>query len=127
MANHRRPLIFFCRMGRTGTKYDCVSISVSLSACVNLLALHYGKEIYRFMTKVSLCSDLFTKSALIDMYAKCGKLGIAQRVFNMMEEKNEVSWNSIIAAYGNHGRLKDCLALFHEMLKYKIQTDHVTF
>ncbi|XVE89413.1 hypothetical protein DITRI_Ditri19aG0199800 [Diplodiscus trichospermus] len=117
----------FRQMGRIGTKYDSVSISAALSACANQPALHYGKEIHGFMIKVSLCSDLFARSALIDMYAKCGNLAFAQRVFDMMEEKNEVSWNSIIAAYGNHGRLKDCLALFHEMLKSKIQPDHVTF
>ncbi|XWS17976.1 hypothetical protein CRYUN_Cryun32bG0002700 [Craigia yunnanensis] len=117
----------FRRMGRTGSKYDCVSISAALSACANLPALRYGKEIHGFMIKVSFCSDLFAKSALIDMYAKCGNLDFAQCVFDTMEEKNEVSWNSIIAAYGNHGCLKDCLALFHEMLKNKIQPDHVTF
>ncbi|GMI89851.1 hypothetical protein like AT4G21300 [Hibiscus trionum] len=117
----------FRQMGRTGTKYDCVSISAALSACSNLPALHFGKEIHGFMIKSSLFSDLFAKSALIDMYAKCGNLSFAQHVFDMMEEKNEVSWNSIIAAYGNHGRLKDCLALFDEMLKNKIQPDHVTF
>ncbi|XVF86111.1 hypothetical protein PTKIN_Ptkin18bG0014700 [Pterospermum kingtungense] len=117
----------FQRMGKTGTNYDCVSISAALSACANLPALHCGKEIHGFMIKSSLCSDLFAKSALIDMYAKCGNLGLAQHVFDMMEEKNEISWNSIIAAYGNHGRHKDCLTLFHEMLKNKIQPDHVTF
>ncbi|XWS20754.1 hypothetical protein CRYUN_Cryun31cG0129700 [Craigia yunnanensis] len=117
----------FRRMGKTGSKYDCVSISAAFSACTDLPAPHYGKEIHGFMIKGSLCSDLFAESALIDMYAKCGNLGFAQRVFDMMEEKNEVSWNSIIAAYGNHGRLKDCLAMFHEMLKNKIQPDHVTF
>ncbi|KAL4308507.1 hypothetical protein GQ457_01G024790 [Hibiscus cannabinus] len=117
----------FRQMGRTGTKYDCVSISAALSACANLPALHFGKEIHGFMIKSSLFSDLFAKSALIDMYAKCGNLNSAQHVFDMMEEKNEVSWNSIIAAYGNHGRLEDCLALFNEMLKNKIQPDRVTF
>ncbi|MBA0556049.1 hypothetical protein Golob_026185 [Gossypium lobatum] len=117
----------FRQMGRTGTKYDCVSISAALSASANLPALHFGKEIHGFMIKSSLFSDLFAESALIDMYAKCGNLDLAQHVFDMMELKNEVSWNSIIAAYGNHGRLKDCLALFDKMLKNKIQPDHVTF
>ncbi|XP_021298154.1 pentatricopeptide repeat-containing protein At4g21300 [Herrania umbratica] len=122
-----KAIDLFCWMGRTGMNYDCVSISAALSACANLPALHYGKEIHGFMIKGSFCSDLFAKSALIDMYAKCGNLGSSQLVFDMMEEKNEISWNSIIAAYGNHGRLEDCLALFHEMLKNEIQPDHVTF
>ncbi|CBI31086.3 unnamed protein product, partial [Vitis vinifera] len=117
----------FRQMGMAGTKYDCVSISAALSACANLPALHYGKEIHAFMMRGAFRSDLFAESALIDMYSKCGNLDLACRVFDTMEEKNEVSWNSIIAAYGNHGRLKDSLNLFHGMLGDGIQPDHVTF
>ncbi|CAN6570198.1 unnamed protein product [Malus baccata var. baccata] len=117
----------FRQMGTEGAKYDCVSISAALSACANLPALHYGKEIHSFMIRSAFSSDLFAESALIDMYAKCGNLDLARHVFDMMEEKNEVSWNSIISAYGNHGRLKESLVLFHEMLSKGILPDHVTF
>ncbi|KAM4101487.1 hypothetical protein ACB094_05G147500 [Castanea mollissima] len=117
----------FRQMGKGGTKYDCVSISAALSACAALSSLHYGKEIHGFMIKGAFSSDLFTESALIDMYAKCGNLDSARSVFDMMQGKNEVSWNSLISAYGNHGHLKDSLTLFHEMLENRIQPDHVTF
>ena len=117
----------FRQMGMEGTPYDCVSISGALSACANLPALHYGKEIHGFMIKGPLRSDLYAESSLIDMYAKCGNLNLSRRVFNTMQGKNEVSWNSIISAYGNHGDLKECLSLFHEMLKNDIEPDHVTF
>ncbi|XP_030973109.1 pentatricopeptide repeat-containing protein At4g21300-like [Quercus lobata] len=117
----------FHQMGKGGTKYDCVSISAALSACAALSSLHYGKEIHGFMIKGAFSSDLFAESALIDMYAKCGNLDSARSVFDMMQGKNEVSWNSIISAYGNHSHLKDSLTLFHEMLENGIQPDHVTF
>ncbi|KAK4399494.1 Pentatricopeptide repeat-containing protein [Sesamum angolense] len=61
------------------------------------------------------------------MYSKCGHMDLAEGAFDMMELKNEVSWNSIIAAYGNHGRLKDCLVLFRAMKDEGFQPDHVTF
>ncbi|XP_016648944.1 PREDICTED: pentatricopeptide repeat-containing protein At4g21300-like [Prunus mume] len=117
----------FRQMGMAGAKYDCVSISAALSACANLPALHYGKEIHGFMIRSAFRSDLFAESALIDVYAKCGNLFLARSVFDMMEEKNEVSWNSIISAYGSHGCLQDSLVLFHEMLGNGILLDHVTF
>ncbi|GKA84191.1 pentatricopeptide repeat-containing protein [Tanacetum coccineum] len=47
--------------------------------------------------------------------------------FDMMPEKSEVSWNSIISAYGNHGHLQECLSLFHQMKEFGFETDHVTF
>ncbi|KAI3455866.1 hypothetical protein Pfo_012529 [Paulownia fortunei] len=118
--------LFRC-MRLEGAKYDCVSISAALSSCANLSALHHGKEIHSFMMRGGFNFDLFANSALIDMYAKCGNLNLAQLVFDMMESRNEVSWNSIIAAYGNHGELKQCLALFHGMEDEGFQPDHVTF
>ncbi|KAM2061913.1 hypothetical protein ACFX1T_046924 [Malus domestica] len=120
-------LDLFRQMGMEDVKYDRVSISAGQSACANLPAFHYGKEIHSFMIRNTFSSDLFAESALIDMNAKCGNLDLARRVFDMMEEKNEVSWNSIISAYGNHGRLKESLVLFHKMLGNGILPDHVTF
>lgn len=118
----------FRQMGKEGAKYDCVSISAALSSCANLPALHHGKEIHCFMMRGgSLTSDFFAESALIDMYAKCGNLNLARRVFDIMQGKNEVSWNSIIAAYGNHGHLEESLDLFRKMIKEGFQPDHVTF
>ncbi|CAI0399216.1 unnamed protein product [Linum tenue] len=61
------------------------------------------------------------------MYAKCGHLKLARCMFDNMENKNEVSWNSIIAAYANHGFLDETLALFHGMFEHGIHPDHVTF
>ncbi|KAI4297108.1 hypothetical protein L6164_037013 [Bauhinia variegata] len=117
----------FRDMGMSGTMYDSVSLSAALSACANLPALYYGKEIHGFMIRSAFSSDLFVESALIDMYSKCGKLALAQHVFDLMDQKNEVSWNSIITAYGSHGYPRKCLDLFHQMLESRIRPDHVTF
>ncbi|KAG9439565.1 hypothetical protein H6P81_019730 [Aristolochia fimbriata] len=117
----------FQLMGSTGAAHDCVTISAGLSSCANLPALLYGKEIHGFITKCSLRLDLFAVSALIDMYGKCGDLGSAHRVFETMETKNEVSWNSMIAAYGAHGMAKDAFDLFQKMEESGIKPDHVTF
>ncbi|KAG6392140.1 hypothetical protein SASPL_146351 [Salvia splendens] len=121
-------LDIFREMGlEEGARYDCVSISAALSACASLSSLRHGKELHGFMVRGGFELDLFASSALIDMYAKCGNLGLAQRVFDVMESRNEVSWNSIIAAYGNHGRLQECLTLFDAMEGEGYEPDSVTF
>ncbi|RYR13835.1 hypothetical protein Ahy_B04g070616 isoform B [Arachis hypogaea] len=50
------------------------------------------------------------------MYAKSGSLDSALRVFNDMPQKNEVSWNAMIAALASHGKAKEALSLFQCML-----------
>ncbi|XP_010449091.1 PREDICTED: pentatricopeptide repeat-containing protein At4g21300-like [Camelina sativa] len=118
----------FRQMGVSGIRFDCVSISAALSACANLPSECYGKAIHGFMIKHSIASDVYSESTLIDMYAKSGNLKSAMNVFERMKERNIVSWNSIIAAYGNHGKLQDSLCLFRDMVeKSGIRPDEITF
>ncbi|XP_027086459.1 pentatricopeptide repeat-containing protein At4g21300-like [Coffea arabica] len=114
-------------MGLEGAKYDSIRISAALCACADLQALHYGKVIHGFMIRRAFSSNLYAESALIDMYAKCKHLELACTAFDLMKCKNEVSWNSIIATYGNHGHLEDALARLNEIRENGFQPDHVTF
>ncbi|XP_031504971.2 pentatricopeptide repeat-containing protein At4g21300 isoform X2 [Nymphaea colorata] len=118
---------YFRHMGMEGALYDCVAISAALSACAAIPALHYGKQIHAFIIRGALRTDVFAESALIDMYAKCGNLVFARGVFELMHEKNEVSWNSMISAYGTHGHVDSAISLFHKMLETGIHPDHITF
>ncbi|KAI8022787.1 Pentatricopeptide repeat-containing protein [Camellia lanceoleosa] len=61
------------------------------------------------------------------MYAKCGCIGYAQTVFNKMGCRNPVSWNSIIAGFGNHGHEAKALELFEQMKELGLKPDSVTF
>ncbi|CAI0549460.1 unnamed protein product [Linum tenue] len=118
----------FRKMGKEeGLTYNRVTISAALSACTDLSSLQYGKQIHTVLVKSAVDYDVFAQSALIDMYAKCGNLKLARCTFDNMENKNEVSWNSVIAAYANHGCLDETLTLFHGMLETGIHPDHVTF
>ena len=49
------------------------------------------------------------------MYAKCGSLANALRVFEDMPLKNEVSWNAMISALAFHGRAHEAISLFEHM------------
>ncbi|KAG5057507.1 hypothetical protein JHK86_012503 [Glycine max] len=54
-------------------------------------------------------------TALADMYCKCGSLDNARKVFDVMEGKDVVAWNSMIIGYGIHGFGDEALQLFHDM------------
>lgn len=126
-AKPEKAIDLFSQMAIREVAFDCVTISAILSACANLPSLSYGKEIHSFMIRSSFNTDLFAESALIDMYGKCGRLDLARCVFDKMENKNEVSWNSMIAAYGNHGCVHESVSLLGQMREQGFQPDHVTF
>ncbi|TVU44735.1 hypothetical protein EJB05_04187, partial [Eragrostis curvula] len=120
-------LNLFRQMSMEGIKYNSVTITSALSACASLPSIYHGKEIHGVIIKGPIRADIFAESALIDMYGKCGNLELALRVFEFMPDKNEVSWNSIISAYGSHGLVKQSVSLLHRMQKEGFKPDHVTF
>jgi pentatricopeptide repeat protein len=72
-----------------------------LNACATLGALEEGRHIQ--IVQNGCESDIFVGSSLFDMYAKCGVMEDAQRVFKRMKTCNVVSWNAMILGHVKHG------------------------
>ncbi len=66
-------------------------------------------------------------SNLIDLYAKCGSMKDAQRVFNKMPVRNAVSWIAMLKGYAMHGQGKEALVHFKWMCEDGVEIDSVTF
>lgn len=61
------------------------------------------------------------------MYAKCGKMEDASKVFERMRFKDVVTWNAMVTGYSQNGRFEDALSLFGKMREEKIELDVVTW
>ncbi|CAI0551358.1 unnamed protein product [Linum tenue] len=109
-----------------GEKMDAITVASTLPACVQMNDVVGGKLMHLYAVKHGLELNLFVSNALIDMYGKFGRLGDARRVFEQMVIKDIVSWNSIIAAYEQHGEPIDARLLFDNMQQLGIQPDAFT-
>ncbi|KAH6758597.1 Pentatricopeptide repeat superfamily protein [Perilla frutescens var. frutescens] len=90
---------------------DEATVVSTLSACTALKNLDLGREIHEYVgTKLGF--TMIIRNALLDMYAKCGCLEIAQEIFDAMPEKNVICWTSMVSAHANFGRLDEARALF---------------
>ncbi|XP_022899055.1 pentatricopeptide repeat-containing protein At3g57430, chloroplastic [Olea europaea var. sylvestris] len=96
-------------------KPNSITLMTVLPSCAGLTALSKGKEIHAYAIRNVLESDVAVGSALVDMYAKCGCLNLARRVFESMPTRNVITWNVIIMAYGMHGKGEEALELFRRM------------
>ncbi|CAK9141500.1 unnamed protein product [Ilex paraguariensis] len=104
------------------------TISSLLPACASVAELKHGKEVHGYAMAIGVEEDIFVRSALIDMYAKCGYLYEAKTLFQKMSEKNTVTWNSMIFGYANHGYCNEAIELFNQMVtKEEKKLDHLTF
>ncbi|KAH9291404.1 hypothetical protein KI387_043405, partial [Taxus chinensis] len=54
-------------------------------------------------------------SALLDMYAKCGSIHKACKLFDKMPQKNVVSWNTMIGGYAQNGFVEKVVEAFKQM------------
>eukprot|EP00253_Pinus_taeda_P032881 PITA_32881 len=98
-----------------------------LPPCAHLAALQQGKLIHGHILRNGLEMDVSTGNALIDMYAKCGRLEIARRLFDKIPKRDIVSWNVMILGYGLHGQSKDAIALFSQLEQTGMKSDDITF
>ncbi|KAI5679338.1 hypothetical protein M9H77_10288 [Catharanthus roseus] len=112
-----------------GNRPNQVTAVCTLSACGQSGMLLLGKSIHSFLYKNDLAMSSFVANALIDMYGKCGSLTEARRVFYRTIKVNLTSWNAMINCYALHGKSRNAISIFEEMLQHvdEVQPDGVTF
>ncbi|XP_020586897.1 pentatricopeptide repeat-containing protein At1g20230 [Phalaenopsis equestris] len=118
---------FFREMQGAGIRPNSVTIPCLLPACANIAALMNGRSAHCFSLRSGISHDVYVGSALIDMYAKCGKVKDARIIFNTMPMKNLVSWNAMLGGYALHGRAKDAIDLFYLMETSNQKPDSISF
>jgi pentatricopeptide repeat protein len=126
-SNHRREAMnLFREMQLAGVEPDSFTFGSVLAMCANLAALKQGKEIHGYIIGTGFELNVFVDSALVDMYAKCGSVGNARRVFDEMFQRDVVSWNSMVAGYVQNGQSEEALKLFREMQLAGVKADSYT-
>ncbi|CAA6669499.1 unnamed protein product [Spirodela intermedia] len=94
---------------------SAVTLSSVIPACGAAGGLRSGRE------------NVFVGTSLVDMYAKCGCVDGAEKVFDGMREKNSVTYTTMISGLGAHGLGCRALSLFWEMQWRGMAPDAVTF
>ncbi|RWR88455.1 Pentatricopeptide repeat [Cinnamomum micranthum f. kanehirae] len=83
-------LEFFDLMRRFDVKPNRVSLLSVLFACGHLGALRKGEWLHNYVIQTGFDSDILISTAVIDMYAKCGSLDLAQYLFDPTRGKDIV-------------------------------------
>ncbi|CAN6713463.1 unnamed protein product [Malus baccata var. baccata] len=105
------------------TRPDNVTLVSALTACGKMGCLHLGRQIHGLVLASGFALDVFLGSSLIDMYAKCGRMDDARKVFDRIRNKNVVCWTSMIAGYTQSRLFKDAIELFREMQLDGVEAD----
>ncbi|KAK9741384.1 hypothetical protein RND81_03G101900 [Saponaria officinalis] len=123
----REALSAFCRMKYEGLKPSTISIVSVIPAVSHLSALPQGMAIHACAVQMGFQSITRIGNVFIDMYAKCGRVDLSERYFDEMENKDTVTWNTMLAGYAVHGHTARAVTLFSNMRKKNVSLDSVTF
>eukprot|EP01018_Ginkgo_biloba_P037445 Gb_29869 [translate_table: standard] len=119
-------LKFFNRMQLVDVKPNPVTMVNVLSACAHLGDMQQGKLIHACVIKSGFESNFYVETALIDMYAKWGRICDAHQVFDKMTRRDVVSWSAMIAGCAHNGLENEALSLFNQMQLAHVKPNSVT-
>ncbi|KAI4329632.1 hypothetical protein MLD38_027999 [Melastoma candidum] len=130
----RQALSLFQLMRRKDMELDQVALIAALTACAELGDLEQGRWIHLYILE-KICMKggkllVSLNNALIHMYASCGLIDEAYKIFRKMPCRTTVSWTSVITGFAKHGFADGALSIFQMMLsleKEDVKPDEVTF
>ncbi|KAL6976463.1 hypothetical protein U1Q18_025251 [Sarracenia purpurea var. burkii] len=108
----------FARMRDSGVEPNHITFITLLSACADFPArsLWFGKSVHAYVRKLGLDTiDVKVGTAIVDLYSKCGCVGLARLSFDEICVKNKMSWNTMIDGYMRNGQIEGAINLFDEM------------
>ncbi|KAI3736701.1 hypothetical protein L2E82_26676 [Cichorium intybus] len=118
---------YFQDMTRFELKPTRSTLASVLSAIASTFDLDLGSQVHAHATKRGLSSNVYVGSSLINMYAKCQETGPARSVFDSLDEKNIVLWNTMLGGYSQNKDSHQVIDLFVNMRHSGFQPDEFTY
>lgn len=90
-----------------------------LSACAKLKDLELGNHVHRMIEEDGgkTIPNQKVQNAIVQMYAGCGAMDIAWRLFEAMGSRDVVTWTSVVVGFANVGQVDRARGLFDKMPK----------
>ncbi|KAH8956695.1 hypothetical protein BDL97_07G055400 [Sphagnum fallax] len=126
-GEYEKTMELFKQMQKKGMRPDRFTFLPVLNACAHLRALEEGRQAHELIMQTGCEADVFVGSSLVDMYAKCGHMEDALRVFNKMPSRDVVTWSALILGHVKYGQGQKALELFRQMQQEGVHPDTVTY
>ncbi|KAH7279075.1 hypothetical protein KP509_37G004200 [Ceratopteris richardii] len=117
----------FHQMQSEGILAENATVVTLLSGCTSKETLMHGECLLACILNDGLKLDITVGNAVLNMYGKCGRLQRIHEVMNAMEEKNLISWTTIITACTQSNYFELALDYWGWMLEANVNPNHVTF
>lgn len=117
----------FCEMKMEKVQPNHFTFSSVLKACANLSDSSMGEQVYAHVVKSGLASVNCVGNSFVSMYTRSGRMEEAQKAFNVLFEKNLISYNIMVDGYAKNTRSEEAFELFHQIEDIGIGVSGFTF
>ncbi|GMN55715.1 hypothetical protein TIFTF001_024840 [Ficus carica] len=112
-------LRLFEEMVEDGVEVNEATVVSVLRACADAGALGVGRRVHELVEERRVGLKGNVRTALIDMYTKCGCIESARRVFDEGDVGEDVfAWTAMIAGLASNGKCREAIELFDHVREY---------
>ncbi|XP_029128341.1 pentatricopeptide repeat-containing protein At2g46050, mitochondrial [Cajanus cajan] len=126
-SNPQLCFSYFKRMLLEMVVPDGTTFNGLIGVCVKFHDIDVGYQLHCFVVKLGLDLDCFVGSVLVDLYAKCGLVEKARRVFHVVVQRDLVMWNVMISCYALNCLPEEAVGMFNLMRSDGANGDEFTF
>ena len=116
----------FNEMRKDGVYPNDVTFIGLIHAITLRNAVTEGQMVHGLCIKSSFLSELNVSNSLITMYAKFESIQDSKKIFEELNHRETISWNSLISGYAQNGLFKEAFLTFLSAVK-EIKPNQYTF
>ncbi|KAL2964965.1 hypothetical protein AAZX31_16G033600 [Glycine max] len=120
-------LKLFREMGHSVVSRNHFTYTIIVKLCADVLDVELGRSVHGQTVKIGIENDVVVGGALIDCYVKLQFLDDARKVFQILDEKDNVAICALLAGFNQIGKSKEGLALYVDFLGEGNKPDPFTF
>ncbi|XP_066340762.1 pentatricopeptide repeat-containing protein At4g14820-like [Miscanthus floridulus] len=113
--NYKEALLLFAKMKNSGVLPDQLILATVLSACGHIRHLRTGRAIHSYMLVSDILISAHLSSALINLYATCANMEMAEKLYNGMPRKDLVSSTAMVFGYARNRKVEIARSIFDGM------------
>lgn len=83
-----------------------------LQSCIESSSVGECRKLHARILKTHFSSESFILNRLVDVYAKCGSVDDARKLFDRMTQRNTFSYNAVLTVLMRSGNLEEAAGVF---------------
>lgn len=119
-------IVLYTKMRKLGINPTPYIFSSVISACSKTELYELGFQLHAVIYKWGFSAEIYVCNALVTLYSRYGNLISAEQIFSKMQQRDGVSYNSLISGLAQQGHSERSLELFKKMQIDTLKPDCVT-